>query len=163
MQKTTQKRNSKNTGLIDRLSMWEWDCLVAAWRYYEHGATITSASFPWEIVTHYWGKGNNYSDSVRKTIANQFAITDHGRKGEKDWTESRGWDFECDTIPWATFYRFCEAEIKGYHSLVCKGDNGCTMVLPYCFHVDFKDRWIDRDHYILRGENSFINPKMIVK
>lgn len=143
--------------------MWEWDLLIGAWRNYEHGATITSASFPYEIVRHYWGKGNNYADSVRQKIANQFAITDHGRKGEKDWTDTGHFALDCDLLPWTTFYRFCEAEVNGYHTLVCKDDTGTTRILDTCFHVDYTNRWIERDHYIEFGDNSYINPDMIIK
>ena len=45
MKKDTQKK---------ALTDWDWTTLVAAWRYYEHGHTITSAMFPHEIVTRFF-------------------------------------------------------------------------------------------------------------
>lgn len=154
------RKSTAKPKLIERLSMWEWDTLVAAWRYYEHGATITSASFPWDIVRRYWGEGNNYSDNVRLTIANQFAITDHGGKGENDWTEGIG--MRCDKVPWTTFYRFCEAEAKGYKQLTVKPPKGKSETLSNCFHCDYTDRWHERDGYIREGQNMFVDPQCIV-
>ena len=81
--KTTPKKKK----LITRLSMWDWKTLVASWRYFEHGSTISSATFPDDIIKRFWGEGNPYSDDVRYTIAHQFAMTDHRSKGEEDWTE----------------------------------------------------------------------------
>jgi len=147
--------------LIDRLSMWEWDTLVAAWRYYERGMTITSASFPRDIIQRFWGKGNPYSDEVRDTIAHQFAITDHGFKGEGDWTE---WykAMDCDVRPWTTFYRFCEAWVNGFTPITVKNPDTEKEESIMAFHVDYTDRWNGRNMYIEWGDRSFINPKCIV-
>ena len=65
--KTKTKKN--------KLTDWDWMTLVAAWRYYEHGHTITSATFPHEIVTRFFtGK---YDDESCRRIANQFVDIDH--------------------------------------------------------------------------------------
>ena len=162
-QKKKRARKKKQPP-IGRLSMWEWDTLVAAWRYYERVMTITSASFPRDIIQRFWGKGNPYSDEVRDTIANQFAITDHGSKGEKDWTELYK-AMDCDLTAWITFYRFCEAWCKGFEPLKVryKNNNGewVTDTIE-AFHTDYKDRWFDKEGYIAYGAMCYINPKRIL-
>ena len=40
------KKNTKKKTLTD----WDLKTLVASWRYYEHGHTISSCMFPHEIV-----------------------------------------------------------------------------------------------------------------
>lgn len=158
----TKKKSTTKKKLIDRLSMWEWDTLVGSWRWYEYGATITSASFPRDIVVRYWGRGNCYTDEVRNTIATQFAMIDHGRKGEKDWTEQTGFKMDCDVRPWTTFYRFCEAWVKGFTPITVKNPNTKKVESIMSFHVDYTDRWVGRDKYIEWGSAKYINPDSIV-
>ena len=159
---TTKRKTVQKPKIIDRLSMWEWDLLVGAWRNYEYGATITSASFPHDIVTHYWGKGNNYSDDVRMTIANQFAFTDHGQKGELDWTDKKFCSLNCDKRAWCAFYQFCRAWVKGFTPITVKDPKTKKEFSLMVFHTDWDDRWIDRDRYIEHGEGWHINPKFIL-
>lgn len=155
--KTTPQKKK----LITRLSMWEWETLVASWRYYEHGSTISSASFPDDIIERFWGEGNPYSDDVRYTIAHQFAMTDHQSKGEKDWTDKGCFSFECDILSWTTFYRFCEAWVNGFTPITVAWPEG-EQTVHMCFHTDWNDTWYPRDEYIRHGTNFKINPKLIV-
>lgn len=147
---------------IDRLSMWEWDTLVAAWRWYEYGATATSACFPRDIIERFWCEGNRYTDNVRHLIAYQFAMTDHGSKGEKDWTGKQGFKMECDLRPWTTFYRFCEAWVKGFTPITVKDPDTKKKMAIMAFHVDYTGKWIGRDQYIEHGDNGYINPDCIL-
>ena len=65
------KNNTEKKTLTD----WDWTTLVASWRYYEHGHTITSAMFPHEIVTRvFTGK---YEQESCLRIARQFVEVDH--------------------------------------------------------------------------------------
>ena len=158
---TNRKKNPKKES-IDRLPRWDMETLVASWRYFQYGMTISSASFPREIVNRFWGEGNRYSDEVRDTIANQFAMTDHGRNGEKDWTEQTGFKMDCDLRPWTTFYRFCEAWVKGFTPITVKNPDTKKVESIMAFHVDYTDRWLGRDQYITWGDRGFINPKCIL-
>ena len=158
----TKKKTAPKKELKDRLTMWEWDTLVGAWRWYEYGATATSASFPSDIVQRFWGEGNCYTDNVRHLIAYQFAMTDHKRKGEKDWTDKTGLKMDCDVRPWTTFYRFCESWVKGFTPITVRDPDTKKVMAVMAFHVDYTDRWIGRDQYIKRGDNGFINPKCIL-
>ena len=159
MAKTKKKTNKKE--LIDRLTMWDWETLVAAWRYYQYGMSASSACFPRDIVNRFWGEGNCYSDEVRDTIANQFAITDHGRKGEKDWTEISHL-MDCDKKAWTTFYRFCEAWVNGFTPITGQAHDTGEKEVVMAFHVDYTDRWVGRDQYIKWGADGYINPDCIV-
>ena len=158
----TKKNTAHKKELKARLTMWEWDTLVGAWRWYEYGATATSAGFPRDIVDRFWGEGNCYTDTVRLLVANQFAMTDHGRNGEKDWTEQTGFKMECDLRPWTTFYRFCEAWVKGFTPITVKNPDTKKVEGIMSFHVDYTDRWLGRDQYIKWGDRGFINPKCIL-
>lgn len=96
---------------IEILGGWEWDTLVAAWRYYEYRHTITSFMFPDEIVERYFGPCGvrNYTDSVRKQIARQFAIVDHGSRGLGDWADDGFSMASNDFVPWRRMYCFMKA------------------------------------------------------
>jgi len=157
---TNSKKNPKKES-IDRLPMWDWETLVASWRYFQYGMTISSASFPREIVNRFWEEGNRYSDEVRNTIANQFAMTDHCRNGEKDWTDISHL-MDCDKKAWTTFYRFCEAWVKGFTPITVKNPDTKKVEGIMAFHVDYTDRWLGRDQYIKWGDRGFINPKCIL-
>ena len=157
-QKYTLKKSPQKQQVIDTLTMWEWETLVASWRYYEHGMTISSACFPHDIVQRYWGGGNNYSDNVRKTIANQFVNIDHHGKGEHDWDDS---GMSCDKRAWRAFYRFCEAWLNGFHTIGVKRIDGKIERLE-AFHTDFEDQWYTKDIYIAHGTDVKIPKEYIV-
>lgn len=111
------------------LTDWEWTTLVASWRYYEYRSTISSASFPDEMVARFFR--GNYSDESCKKIAHQFAITDHGIRGEEDWQGKHL--MGCDIEPWATFYAFCKAYCDGFTPLTVKYNNEeRTLNAFYC-------------------------------
>lgn len=151
---------------IDHLSGWEWTTLVAAWRYFEHGHTFVSASFPSDIVGRFWGDNNPYSDEVRDTIAHQFAKTDHGLRGEEDWTMWLKPDtkivFECDCSAWTTFYQFCRGWVDGYSELTVS--NGKRKQTVKAFYTEFTKKWIPVDGYIKHGQYSpYIPDEYIAK
>lgn len=107
MKKYTQKK---------ALTDWDWTTLVAAWRYYEHGHTITSAMFPHEIVTRFFT--GDYDNDSCKRIAHQFVEIDHDN-GPDD--KISGWvgddDFgECDRRAWRLFYFYLDAWINGFRT-----------------------------------------------
>ncbi len=156
---TNRKKNPKKKS-IDRLPVWDWETLVASWRYFQYGMTISSASFPREIANRFWGEGNRYSDEVRDTIANQFAMTDHWRNGEKDWTDINHL-MDCDKRAWTAFYRFCEAWLNGFTKIGVKRIDGEIEQLE-AFHTDFEDQWYTKDFYIKHGENWRIPKENIV-
>ena len=105
MKKKTQK---------NKLTDWDWTTLVASWRYYEHGHTITSAMFPHEIVTRFFtGK---YDDESCRRIANQFVNIDH-YNGPDD--KISGWvgddSFgDCDRRAWRLFYFYLRTWLCGF-------------------------------------------------
>lgn len=105
MKKDTQKK---------ALTDWDWTTLVAAWRYYEHGHTITSAMFPHEIITRFFtGK---YDDESCRRIAHQFVEIDH-HDGPDDkisgWVED-GTFGDCDRRAWRLFYFYLSAWLGGF-------------------------------------------------
>lgn len=113
---------------INHLTPWEWTTLVGAWRYYEYRQTLSSATFPSEIVQRYWQSGA-YGDSVQRTIANQFAKIDHGRLGEADWHDLHGLDRE----QWTRFFAFCKGVCDGFLVVTCKcGSRLYEMVCLLC-------------------------------
>ena len=116
-----KRKSNKEPELIDHLSMWDWETLVASWRYFEYGMSASSSCFPHDIVSRFWGDGNRYTDNVRDTIANQFVNVDHHTKGERDWTDK---GMRCDRRAWTAFYRFCEAWLKGFAKIGVKRVDG---------------------------------------
>ena len=142
-----KKPKKKEPELIEHLSMWDWDTLVASWRYYEYGMTATSNGFPHDIVSRFWGEGNIYSDKVRDTIADQFVNVDHYKNGEHDWDDK---GMACDRREWKSFYRFCEAWLNGFTKIWIKSVDG-KKILRDGFHTDLDDRWYDKDTYIAHG------------
>ena len=99
-----KKKTKKN-----KMTDWDWTTLVAAWRYYEHGHTITSATFPHEIITRFFtGK---YDEDSCKRIAHQFVHIDH-HNGPDD--KISGWVGDgtfgdCDRRAWRMFYFYLRA------------------------------------------------------
>ena len=121
---------------IDKLTDWEWTTLVAAWRYYENRMTIVSATFPEDIIERFFRGA--YTERVCKQIANQFAVIDHGIRGEKDWTEDK-YLLDCDKLHWTKFFRFCQGYVAGFHKVVLR--NGEHSEVVDAFHVDWNDHW----------------------
>lgn len=132
-----------------QLTDWEWTTLVAAWRYYERRATISSATFPEDMVRRFWGSGR-YADSALTQIARQFAVIDHGIDGEKDWIGDKT-IMDCDRRPWCLFFAFCKAWINGFHTVVldrATPDGKHIHDEPLCFYCECTGRWHPVDEYI---------------
>ena len=94
------KMDTKKKSLTD----WDWTTLVASWRYYEHRHSITSSTFPHEIVLRFFC-GAYDAESCRK-IARQFVEIDH-RNGPDDKID--GWVGDdsfgsSDRRAWRLFY-----------------------------------------------------------
>lgn len=128
---------------IDKLTDWEWITLVAAWRYYENSMTIASATFPEDIIKRFFQGA--YSTRICKQIANQFAIVDHGIRGEDDWAKDKFLRY-CDILPWIKFFRFCQGYLARFHKVVLKRDNLQQEV--DAFHVDWNDTWYPAKEYL---------------
>ena len=104
------KNNTEKKTLTD----WDWTTLVAAWRYYEHGHTISSAMFPHEVVTRFFTGA--YDDESCRRIARQFVEIDH-RSGPDD--KISGWVGDdafgaSDRKTWRLFYFYLSAWINGF-------------------------------------------------
>ena len=150
---------------IDRLSDWEWTTLVAAWRYYEHRHTITSATFPYDMLRRFWGKGNPYTDEVRDSIANQFAKSDHGTRGEEDWTrwlKNNGAIIrdDYDAIIWTTFYQFCKGWMDGFVDVTTS--NGKVQKTIKAFYTEYTDCWVPVEGYIEHLQHHPYIPKEFI-
>ena len=94
----------KNQTQKKTLTDWDWTTLVAAWRYYEHGYSITSAMFPHEIVRRFFT--GDYDEESCRRIARQFVEIDH-RNGPDDKID--GWVGDdafgaSDRRSWRIFY-----------------------------------------------------------
>lgn len=118
---------------IESLSIWDWETLVASWRYFQNRSTISSAMFPSEIVKKYW-RSELYSDNVLMRIANQFANIDHASGGEEDWKCAN----DCDRTPWTVFYAFCKGFCSGF--LTAKVKVGSRVVDVKCFRCETTGR-----------------------
>ena len=86
------------------LTYWDWETLVASWRYYERGHTIASAMFPHDIVLRFFTGA--YDEESCRRIARQFVDVDH-YNGPDD--KMSGWvgDDEfgaSDRRAWRLFY-----------------------------------------------------------
>lgn len=143
----TKEREVKNAKEKKELTDWDWTTLVAAWRYYEYRSTIASAAFPNDIVDRFF-KGD-YSVKSCRRIAYQFAITDHGIRGEEDWQGNHL--LYCDIESWTTFYAFCKAYCDGFTHLTYKF-NGEERTLN-AFYCQTTGRWHDKDSYIKQPYN----------
>lgn len=134
---------------LKTLSHWDWTTLVAAWRYYEHRCTITSAMFPHKIVTRFFtGK---YDDESCKRIAHQFVDIDHDN-GPDDkicgWVEDNTLG-DCDRRAWRIFYFYLGTWLCGF--LTAKVTIGGKRGLVEVFSADGK--WYAREGYEKYGEN----------
>ena len=132
-----------------KLSDWDWTTLVAAWRYYEHGHTITSAMFPHEIVKRFFT--GDYDDESCKRIANQFVNIDHFN-GPDDkisgWVGDNTFG-EFYRKVWRLFYSYLYAYLYGFKTakVTLDGKSGLVEV----FHAYGK--WYAREGYERFGEN----------
>ena len=143
---------------IDKLTGWEWITLVAAWRYYEYRRTIVSATFPEDIINRFFQGA--YSTRICKQIATQFAVTDHGIRGEEDWAKDK-YLRDCDKLPWTKFFRFCQGYVTGFHKFVLKNDDLQQEV--DAFHVDWNDNWYSVKQYIAHPSlDYYCAPELIV-
>ena len=137
-------KNNKNK----RLTYWDWETIVAAWRYYEHGHTIASAMFPHEIVRRFFtGK---YDVDSCKRIARQFVEIDH-HNGPDD--KISGWVGDdafsaCDRRAWRLFYFYLFAWHYSCFSkaMVTLGGKSASVEL---FNADGK--WYAKEGYEIFG------------
>ena len=103
-------KNTKKKSLTD----WDWTTLVAAWRYYEHRYSITSAMFPHEIVKRFFT--GDYDEESCRRIARQFVEIDH-RNGPDNKID--GWVGDdafgaSERKAWRMFYFYLNAWINGF-------------------------------------------------
>ena len=139
-----KKKTKKN-----KLTDWDWMTLVAAWRYYEHGHTITSAMFPHEIVKRFFT--GSYDDESCRRIARQFVEIDH-HDGPDD--KISGWvgddSFgESDRRAWRLLYFYLFAFLYGY--FIAKVTLDGKRFRVEVFRADGK--WYAREGYEKYGEN----------
>ena len=139
--KTKTKKN--------KLTHWDWTTLVAALRYYEHGHTITSAMFPYKIVTRFFmGK---YDEESCRRIAHQFVEIDH-HNGPDD--RISGWvgddTFgECYRKAWRLFYSYLYAYLYGFKTAKVTLDDKSGLVEVFCAY----GKWYAREGYEKFGES----------
>lgn len=139
----------KNETEKKSLTDWDWTTLVAAWRYYEHRHTITSAMFPHEIVTRFFtGK---YDDESCRRIAHQFVEIDH-HNGPDD--KISGWVgddtfCECYRKAWRLLYSYLYAYLHGFKT--AKVTLGSKSGNVDVFRADGK--WYARKGYEMFGED----------
>lgn len=139
------KKDTKKKTLTD----WDWTTLVAAWRYYEHGHTISSAMFPHEIVKRFFT--GEYDEESCKRIARQFVEIDH-RLGPDYKLD--GWVGDdafgaCYRRAWRLFYFYLSAWHYGFKpAKVTFGGNSAHVEV---FNADGK--WYAREGYEMFGED----------
>ena len=139
------KKDAKKKSLTD----WDWTTLVAAWRYYEHRHTITSAMFPHKIVTQFFTGRYDYESCKR--IARQFVEIDHydGPDGRiSGWVGDSALG-ECDRRAWRLFYFYLSSWISGFKTakVTIEGRSGSVEV----FRADGK--WYARKGYERYGDD----------
>ena len=153
--KSSPKVGSKRVRKQKHLDDWEWTTLVAAWRYFEYRMTIASASFPEDIIRRYFTGA--YDEESCKRIAHQFAITDHGLRGEEDWTDGL-YLMDCDKEPWCRFFAFCKAYYEGFKTIVLDGDSEGNHIHEEAkaFYCEYTKHWHNVDAYLSRPfENRY--------
>lgn len=126
LMKAQKKSGGRKEVRQNRLSTWDWETLVAAWRYYEGRSTIAAAMFPGEIVQRFWGVDGlkRWDDSARKQIANQFVFVDHGIRGLEDFRGEDG-------IPWRLLYSFLRDWMAGFAKV--RASDGNKEEVVECF------------------------------
>lgn len=132
-----------------KLTDWDWTTLIASWRYYEHGHTITSSMFPHEIVTRFFT--GDYDDESCKRIAHQFVEIDHdnGPDDKISGWAGNGWFIESNRRAWRLFYSYLYAYIYGFKTAKVTLDGKIGLV--EVFLADGK--WYAREGYERFGEN----------
>ncbi len=127
-----------------RISTFEYEMLVGAWRYYEHRETIAAATFPGDVIERYFRGDYANGDCVR--IAHQFVKVDHARNGEGDWLGDDGGFRKA----WCKLYAFLKAYLDGWE--VVRGEE--------CFYCEATGRYYPRENYVSRPfEKCWINPE----
>jgi len=141
------------------LSLFEYSMLIGAIRYYEYGATIASATFPEDVVKHYFNGA--YDKNSCDRIARQVVEVDH-RDGESDWSE-RKYGMTCDNKPWCMFYAFLKAWLKGFANITAS--NGKKPETVEAFFCEYTGNWHPKNHYISGGimSSAYIPQKYIKK
>lgn len=130
------------------LTDWDWTTLVAAWRYYEHGHTISSYMFPHDIVKRFFTGA--YDEESCKRIARQFVEIDH-RNGPNDKID--GWVGDdafgaSDRRAWRLLYWYLFAWIYGFFAanVTLDGKSGRVEI----FRAD--GNWYAREGYEKYGD-----------
>lgn len=147
----------------DRLTTWEWETLVASWRYFQYGHSISSASFPGDILNRFWSeKGQKkWSTKVRMTIARQFVEVDHGIRGVSDWeVGSCEGMYDLDSHIWRRFYTFLKCYLHTQF-LTVTVSNGKKTEVVRCFR--YEGDLVPVDCYIFNPSDRFWIPEEFVK
>lgn len=136
------KDNKKKT-----LTDWDWTTLVAAWRYYEHRNTISSAMFPHEVVERFFTGA--YDEESCRRIARQFVDVDHYNGPDDKMSGWVGDDAfgECDRKAWRLFYFYLNAWIHGFAKAKVKISGKRGLIKVFC--ADGK--WYARKGYEMFG------------
>ena len=139
------KKEAKKKTLTD----WDWTTLVAAWRYYEHGHSITSHLFPHKIVKRFFTGA--YDEESCKRIARQFVEIDH-RLGPDNKLD--GWVGDdafgaSDRKAWRLFYFYLYAYLYGFKTAKVTLDGKSAQV--EVFKADGK--WYAKEGYETFGED----------
>ena len=140
----------KNESKKKTLTYWDWETLVASWRYYEHGHTIASAMFPHDIVLRFFTGA--YDEESCRRIARQFVDVDHC-KGPED--KMSGWVGDdafgaSDRRSWRIFYFYLFAWHYRCFSKAMATLGGKSRHVEV-FNADGK--WYAREGYEMFGAN----------
>ena len=138
------KENKKKS-----LTDWDWTTLVAAWRYYEHRHTISSAMFPHEVVERFFtGK---YDEESCMRIARQFVEIDHYRGPDDEISGWVGDDAfgESDCKAWRLFYSYLYVYLHGFKTAKVTLDGKIGIV--EVFLADGK--WYAKEGYEKYGDS----------
>lgn len=156
---------SSNKKKQKEIDVFEWECVVAAWRYYEHRSTIAAVGFPSDLVKRYFASGD-YSEDDKERLANQFAKVDHGLRGIRDWH----WKDDGDTNwmheyhQWIKFYAFCKAYVDGFTELNLKNSKTNKTKTCKAFFLETTGKWYPVDDYLNNAYvDVFVPPETIVR
>ncbi len=130
------KKKTINLKHLKNLTSWDWEVLVAAWRYYENRNSIAATMFPANLVTRFF-KGK-YKEDVCHKIAHQFVEIDHSSTGEDYWCNAPN-DIK---LQWCKLYAFLNAYLHGFTT---KDGVECF----YCKTANLyyiKDKYIENPH-----------------
>lgn len=144
-----------------KLSTWDWETLVASWRYYEHRHTIASSMFPAAIIERFWNPLDPYDKEEQRRIAHQFALVDHYSRGEEDWPLEGSLN-DCDARPWRKFYGFCRAFAQDYFETAYGLVDGHDVEIK-CFRANGRiypvDRYIRNPYFECYCDESMLKRK----